>query len=46
MAKKAKGFGVDNYKSRKKVSRRGRHSKSPSKSKKLSMKKYNRQGRA
>jgi len=32
MAKKAKGFGVDNYIKRKKIKRPGRHSKSPNKS--------------
>ena len=32
MAKKAKGFGVDNYTKRKKIKRPGRHSKSPNKS--------------
>jgi len=31
MAKKAKGFGVDNYIKRKKIKRKGRHSKSPNK---------------
>jgi hypothetical protein len=31
MAKKSKGFGVDNYKKRKRVKRKGRHSKSPNK---------------
>lgn len=39
MAKKAKGFGVDNYIKRKKIKRPGRHSKSPNKrqTKKLSV---------
>jgi len=32
MAKKAKGFGVDNYIKRKVKKRPGRHSKSPNKS--------------
>jgi len=32
VAKKSKGFGVDNYKKRKRVKRKGRHSKSPNKS--------------
>lgn len=32
MAKKAKGFGVDNYTKRKIRKRPGRHSKSPNKS--------------
>ena len=31
MAKKAKGFGVDNYIKRKRVKRKGRVSKSPNK---------------
>ena len=31
MAKKSKGFGVDNYIKRKKIKRKGRHSKSPNK---------------
>ena len=31
MAKKAKGFGVDNYIKRKKIKRPKRHSKSPNK---------------
>jgi len=31
MAKKSKGFGVDNYIKRKKTKRPGRHSKSPNK---------------
>ena len=31
MAKKAKGFGVDNYVIRKKIKRKGRHAKSPNK---------------
>lgn len=31
MAKKAKGFGVDDYKKRKRVKRKGRVSKSPNK---------------
>lgn len=45
MAKKAKGFGVDDYKKKKKKKRKGRVSKSPNKSKKLSFKKYNGQGK-
>lgn len=32
MAKKAKGFGVDNYTKRKKIKRPKRHAKSPNKS--------------
>ena len=32
MAKKSKGFGADNYIKRKKIKRKGRHSKSPNKS--------------
>ena len=31
MAKKAKGFGVDNYTKRKRIRRKGRVSKSPNK---------------
>ena len=31
MAKKAKGFGVDDYKKRKRIKRRGRVAKSPNK---------------
>ena len=32
MAKKAKGFGVNNFIVRKRIKRKGRHSKSPNKS--------------
>lgn len=44
MAKKAKGFGVDNYVKRKIKKRKGRHSKSPNKS--CTKKKNRGQGRA
>lgn len=32
MAKKAKGFGVDNYIARRRIKRKGRHAKRPNKS--------------
>jgi hypothetical protein len=43
MAKKSKGFGVDNYIKRKKVKRKSRHAKSPNKS--FTRKKSRGQGR-
>ena len=43
MAKKAKGYGVDNYIKRKKIKRSKRHSKSPNK--KYTKKKSRGQGR-
>ncbi|BAQ89194.1 hypothetical protein [uncultured Mediterranean phage uvMED] len=44
MAKKAKGFGVDNYVLRKRKKRKGRHAKSPNKN--FTKKKSRGQGRA
>ena len=45
MAKKAKGFGVNDFIRSKRVKRKGRHSKSPNKSAKRSLKTYVGQGR-
>ena len=44
MAKKA-AFGVNNYHRKKRIRRKGRHSKSPNKSFKRSFKPYRGQGR-
>ena len=46
MAKRKGTFGENTYRDKKKIKRRGRHSKSPNKSKKISTKKkYRGQGR-
>ena len=45
MAKKSKTFGVNNYIGKTRKKRPGRHSKSPNKSAKRSIKKYKGQGR-